>query len=49
VNDDSFPFARQAVCPPCVFTEFATCPRPMKINKLKTKIEAGELMYGEQH
>jgi len=28
--------------PPCVFTEFATCPLPPKENKLKLKIQAGE-------
>ncbi|MFN5630113.1 MAG: DUF1684 domain-containing protein [Bacteroidota bacterium] len=28
--------------PPCVFTNFATCPLPPKINFLNIKIEAGE-------
>ena len=31
--------------PPCVFTEFATCPRPMSCNKLPISVEAGEKMY----
>ncbi len=33
--------------PPCVFTEFATCPLPPPANKLAARIEAGELMYGK--
>jgi len=33
--------------PPCVFTEFATCPLPPPENKLAARIEAGELMYGK--
>lgn len=32
--------------PPCVFTEFATCPLPPPANQLAARIEAGELMYG---
>jgi len=35
--------------PPCVFTEFATCPLPPPQNVMKVKIEAGELMYGGTH
>ncbi len=31
--------------PPCVFTEFATCPLPPPVNRLAARIEAGELMY----
>eukprot|EP00008_Paramoeba_atlantica_P003159 CAMPEP_0201491600 /NCGR_PEP_ID=MMETSP0151_2-20130828/30421_1 /ASSEMBLY_ACC=CAM_ASM_000257 /TAXON_ID=200890 /ORGANISM="Paramoeba atlantica, Strain 621/1 / CCAP 1560/9" /LENGTH=275 /DNA_ID=CAMNT_0047878023 /DNA_START=47 /DNA_END=874 /DNA_ORIENTATION=+ len=32
--------------PPCVFTDFATCSRPPKQNKLPIEINAGELTYG---
>jgi uncharacterized protein (DUF1684 family) len=31
--------------PPCVFTAFATCPLPMRQNRLAVRIEAGEKMY----
>lgn len=33
--------------PPCVFTDFATCPLPPPGNKLAARIEAGELVYGK--
>lgn len=33
--------------PPCVFTEFATCPIPGRENILPFKVEAGEKMYGD--
>ncbi len=33
----------QAYNPPCVFTEFATCPLPPPQNKLPVRIEAGEM------
>ena len=32
--------------PPCVFTEFATCPLPPAENRLPLAVTAGELMYG---
>jgi uncharacterized protein (DUF1684 family) len=32
----------RAYNPPCVFTEFATCPLPPPQNKLPVRIEAGE-------
>ena len=32
--------------PPCAFTAFATCPLPPRQNFLATRIEAGELKYG---
>ncbi|HLP14942.1 MAG TPA: DUF1684 domain-containing protein [Bacteroidota bacterium] len=32
--------------PPCVFTDFATCPRPFPGNRLAVRIEAGEKKYG---
>lgn len=31
--------------PPCVFTEFATCPLPPRGNRLPIRIEAGEKMW----
>lgn len=36
----------KAYNPPCVFTEFATCPFPPAQNKLQIAITAGEKMYG---
>ncbi len=35
----------RAYNPPCVFTAFATCPLPMRQNRLPVRIEAGEMMY----
>ena len=35
----------KAYNPPCVFTEFATCPLPPPQNRLPIKITAGEKMY----
>jgi hypothetical protein len=32
----------RAYSPPCAFTDFATCPLPPAVNRLRTKIEAGE-------
>lgn len=32
--------------PPCAFTDFATCPVPLKENRLPIRIEAGEKKYG---
>lgn len=32
---------------PCAYTPFATCPIPMRENRLPIKIEAGELKYHE--
>ena len=37
----------KAINPPCTFTPFATCPLPPPQNRLKVKIEAGEMRYGE--
>jgi uncharacterized protein (DUF1684 family) len=31
--------------PPCVFSEFATCPLPPPQNRLEVRIEAGERKY----
>jgi uncharacterized protein (DUF1684 family) len=39
----------KAYNPPCVFTEFATCPLPPPQNKLPIKITAGEKMWGNKH
>jgi hypothetical protein len=36
----------KAYNPPCVFTEFATCPLPPPQNKLPIRVEAGEKEYG---
>jgi uncharacterized protein (DUF1684 family) len=33
----------KAVNPPCAFTQFATCPLPPSQNRLRVRIEAGEL------
>lgn len=35
----------RAINPPCAFTDFATCPLPLKENRLPVRIEAGELAY----
>lgn len=39
----------KAYNPPCVFTAYATCPLPPPQNRLDLAIEAGELVYGEDH
>ena len=35
----------RAYNPPCVFTDYATCPLPPRQNRLPVKIEAGEMKY----
>ena len=35
----------RAYNPPCAFTEFATCPLPIKENQLPVRVPAGELRY----
>lgn len=35
--------------PPCVFTDYATCPLPPPQNVFRIPIQAGELMYGKGH
>jgi uncharacterized protein (DUF1684 family) len=35
----------RAYNPPCAFTEFATCPLPVKENQLAVRIPAGELRF----
>ena len=37
----------KAYNPPCAFTPFATCPLPPRENRLSTRIEAGEMKYGD--
>lgn len=32
--------------PPCVFTDFATCPLPTRENRLALRVEAGEKVWG---
>lgn len=39
----------KAVNPPCVFSEYATCPLPSVDNLLDVEIAAGEKMWGEAH
>lgn len=37
----------KAYNPPCAFTPYATCPRPIEENKLQVAILAGEKNYGD--
>jgi len=37
----------KAYNPPCVFTPWATCPRPVQENRLSVRIEAGEKVWGD--
>lgn len=39
----------RAYNPPCVFTDFATCPLPPRQNRLPVAIRAGEKMYAGGH
>jgi uncharacterized protein len=36
----------KAYNPPCAFTPYATCPLPPPQNRMRVRIEAGELKYG---
>ena len=38
----------RAYNPPCAFNPFTTCPLPPKMNRLKLRIESGELNYNEK-
>ena len=38
----------RAYNPPCAFNPFTTCPLPPTMNRLKLRIESGELDYGEK-
>ena len=46
VGRDDF---NKAENPPCVFTDFATCPLPPPQNRLPLAVTAGEQMYGKRH
>jgi uncharacterized protein (DUF1684 family) len=35
--------------PPCVFTDFATCPLPPPQNRLALEVMAGEQMFRGRH
>jgi uncharacterized protein len=40
----------KAYNPPCAFTDFATCPLPLKENRLSLRVKAGEKKYlGNEH
>jgi uncharacterized protein (DUF1684 family) len=39
----------KATNPPCVFTQYATCPLPPPQNRLALAVTAGELMYDNRH
>ncbi|HEY1491783.1 MAG TPA: DUF1684 domain-containing protein [Steroidobacteraceae bacterium] len=39
----------KAFNPPCALNDFATCPLPPPGNRLKLRVEAGELAYGDAH
>jgi uncharacterized protein (DUF1684 family) len=45
-NGNLFIDFNRAYNPPCVFTEFATCPLPPPQNRLQVRIEAGEKVEG---
>lgn len=47
VNGTTFIDFNKAYNPPCVFSEFATCPLPPTQNRLSIRIEAGEKNIGE--
>jgi uncharacterized protein (DUF1684 family) len=46
-NGITFIDFNKAYNPPCVFTDFATCPLPPVQNRLPVKVTAGEKMYEE--
>jgi uncharacterized protein len=37
----------KAVNPPCAYNPYTTCPLPTEQNRLRTRIEAGEMNYGD--
>ena len=39
----------RAMNPPCVFTNYATCPLPLPQNQLPIRVEAGEKVWGHGH
>lgn len=44
-NGETYLDFNKSYNPPCVFTEFATCPLPPAQNRLPIKVTAGEKMY----
>ena len=34
--------------PPCAYNPYSTCPLPHEQNRLRTRIEAGEMRYGKK-
>jgi uncharacterized protein (DUF1684 family) len=36
----------KTVNPPCAYNPYTTCPLPTEQNRLRTRIEAGEMKYG---
>jgi uncharacterized protein (DUF1684 family) len=39
----------QAYNPPCAYNPYTTCPLPSPENRLKVRIEAGEMAYQHDH
>ena len=37
----------KTVNPPCAYNPYTTCPLPGEQNRLRTRIEAGEMRYGK--
>jgi uncharacterized protein (DUF1684 family) len=37
----------KAYSSPCAFTPYATCPLPLRQNRMPVRVEAGELAYGK--
>ena len=47
INGRTYIDFNKAINPPCVFTDFATCPLPPRQNELPFRVEAGELFDRE--
>jgi len=39
----------EAYNPPCAYNPYTTCPLPLPGNRLRVRIEAGEMMYKHEH
>ncbi len=39
----------EAYNPPCAYDPYTTCPLPTPENRLRVRIEAGEMMYRGKH
>jgi hypothetical protein len=39
----------KAYNPPCAFNPYTTCPLPPLENRLRVRVEAGEMSYGHGH